>query len=169
MLFFVLWHQPPTDDNYLTKRARLGLFFPIPIAFILLLNWIHSFVLELVVVSWCKFWGFAYARWDILDMTARFAGTLGMKEKLLISHFLPFVYREGVFGLAIQLCLGWSSRTLLQYGSGSLMSRHKLLFRSCSARVGQSALSFSTDTFIAFSLFREQIVMVQKPPSYRKF
>ena len=54
--------------------------------------------------------GLAYARWDILVMNMLcFAGMMGMKEKLLVSQCLPFVYSEGVLGLAIQPHLGWSS------------------------------------------------------------
>ena len=38
-----------------------------------------------------------------------FAGMMGMKVKLLVSYYMPFVYREEVLGLIIQLRLGWSS------------------------------------------------------------
>ena len=72
------------------------------------------------------------------------AGMLGMKIKLLISHYLPFVDREGILGLTIQPHLGWSSHTLLQYWVSSLMSRHKLLSRSIGAREEKSALSVKT-------------------------
>ena len=44
----------------------MSLFFPKKVEFILLLNWIHSFVLVLAVASSR---GLAYARLVVLDMT----------------------------------------------------------------------------------------------------
>ena len=125
------------------NRARLSLFFPKNIAFILLLNWIHSFILQLIVASsglWYMQGGYIGHKYAI------FAGFLGKKVKSLAVYYLFFFffYSEGVLGLTSLLHLGWSSCTLLQYWGGSLISRHKLLSQSSSAnQAEQSELSRS--------------------------
>ena len=50
------------SGNFLMSKARLGLFYSTNIVLILVLNWIHSSVLELVADSRCKFWGLVYAK-----------------------------------------------------------------------------------------------------------
>ena len=69
------------------------------------------FVLELAVASSGDL---AHARWDMLDMTIQCLQVYWEESK--IACFINFfACRDGVISLAAQLCLGWSSCTLLQY------------------------------------------------------
>ena len=62
------------------NRATLDLFYLQNIAFILVLNWIHSFILELDLASECKFWGFGICKPGYIGYEyAVIAGMLGIE------------------------------------------------------------------------------------------
>ena len=64
-----------------------------------MLNWVHSFVLELVADSRCKFWGFGICKVGYIGHEyAIFAGMLGIN---LTAYFILFLfYLQGGFSLA---------------------------------------------------------------------
>ena len=120
-----LWIEPDWAHSCFTN-----------IAFVLLLNWIHSFVLELAVASsgvWCVQGGI---NWTWLCYVCSY---VVKKVKLLALYYLFFfIYREAssfFLGLKIEQHLYWLSWNLLQYWCGVLMSKLKVLSQSRSTRL----------------------------------
>ena len=114
---------------------------------VLLLNFIHLFLLELAVAdSWV--WNMqGRICWTWLCNVCRYVGKV---VELLALYYLYFVYREGSFvflsteipihrclGLTVQCCLNWFSHTYSKYWCGSLTSGNYPPTRSSSdSRVG---------------------------------
>ena len=49
---------PPIGNHCLMNIINWAYFFLTNILFILILNWIHLFVLDFIIVSKCHLWGF---------------------------------------------------------------------------------------------------------------
>ena len=122
----------PTGSNYHARKARLGIFYLMIIAIIILLKLICLFALDLVIAGGCNSEGLAYARRDTVNYMQYLQKFLG-QNRLLVLHFLPFIYKESIYqyiyilGLTIQQHLGWSSQYHLQCQNGGLMSGQELL------------------------------------------
>ena len=71
---------PPIVAIALQIKPDRAYFYLTIIAFILVLNWIHSFVSEIVIASRYKFWGFGICKEGYIGHEyTKISGILGIK------------------------------------------------------------------------------------------